>query len=299
MPGFRSILLRTARNLPEAAPADPRGTLIGLDPAWGERSAWAAIADNSGRFTSFYFLAALDLERNGEGEVVRVAEDRAVYVPLFLRTVVISLSVTALCLVVGYPVAFVLATASARLGGFLMMFVLLPFWTSLLVRTTAWIVMLQNEGLVNQALLRLGLVAEPLRILGTRTAVLVAMTHVLLPYMILPVFSVMKGIKGDYARAAANLGATPWAAFWRVYFPQTLPGVTAGSLLVFILALGYYVTPALVGGPSDQMVSYFVALYTNESLNWGMAAALGTILLVVAGIVYAAFNRAGGLDRVR
>ena len=160
-----------------------------------------------------------------------------------------------------------------------MILVLLPFWTSLLVRTCAWIVLLQSKGVVNDSLLWLGIIDEPLPLIYNRFGVCVAMTHILLPFMILPLYSVMKAISPAYMRAAASLGAPPLTAFLRVYLPQTLPGIGAGCLLVFILALGYYITPALVGGAADQMISYFIALYTTETVNWGMASALGAMLL--------------------
>jgi putative spermidine/putrescine transport system permease protein len=180
-----------------------------------------------------------------------------------------------------------------------MIFVLLPFWTSLLVRTASWIVLLQREGLVNQTLQATGLIDEPLALIFNRAGVYIAMTHVLLPFMLLPLYSVMRGIPPAYARAALSLGAPPLAAFLKIYLPLSMPGVAAGCLLVFILAIGYYITPALVGGAADQMISYFVAFYTLETVNWGMAAALGTVLLVATLILYLLYARLVGIDRLR
>jgi len=177
--------------------------------------------------------------------------------------------------------------------------VLLPFYTSLLVRTAAWVVVLQKEGLVNDALVWLGLLHAPVQLVFNRIGVYIAMVHILLPYMVLPIFSVMKNISPDYVRAAASLGANPTVAFARVYFPLTLPGVGAGSLLVFILAIGYYITPALLGGPQDQMISYFVAYFTNITIDWGMAAALGSVLLAATLLLYAVYTRLVGIDRMR
>jgi len=173
----------------------------------------------------------------------------------------------------------------------LMILVLVPFWTSILVRVAAWIVLLQREGLVNKSLLALSVVGEPLELLFNRTGVLVAMTHILLPFMILPLYSVMKSVPPTYLRAAVSLGSPPLAAFFRVYVPQTYAGIGAGSLLVFILAIGYYVTPALLGGPNDQMISYYIAQYTNVDVNWGMACALGAVLLAATLILYAVYRR--------
>jgi putative spermidine/putrescine transport system permease protein len=181
----------------------------------------------------------------------------------------------------------------------LMILVLLPFWTSLLVRTTAWIVLLQNEGIVNQALLFLRLIDHPVRLIYNRFGVYVAMTHVLLPFMVLPLYGVMHAIKPVYMRAALSLGARPSVAFARVYLPLTLPGVGAGCLLVFILALGYYITPALVGGAADQMISYFIAFYTTDTVNWGMASALGAVLLVSTLVLYSVYQRLVGAEGMR
>lgn len=175
-----------------------------------------------------------------------------------------------------------------------MMLVLLPFWTSLLVRTTAWLVLLQSNGVVNSILKTLGLITDPLELVHNRIGVVIAMTHILLPFVILPVHAVMKGIPPTYWRAASSLGAPPYKAFFRVYLPLTLPGVGAGALLVFILALGYYITPALVGGPRDQMLSYFIAYFVNQSSNWGMAAALALVLLAIVVALYAALVIAYG-----
>jgi putative spermidine/putrescine transport system permease protein len=200
-----------------------------------------------------------------------------------------------LCLLMGFPVALLLTQVKRkRTADWLMVLVLLPFWTSLLVRTASWVVVLQKEGMVNSLLLRLGLIAEPLTLIYNRTGVLVAMTHVLLPFMILPLYSVLKGIPPQYMRAATSLGAPPATAFVRVFLPLAAPGVAAGSLMVFILALGYYITPALVGGGSDQMLSYFVATYTTDTGNWGLAAALGLLMLATTLVLYAAAHRLSG-----
>jgi putative spermidine/putrescine transport system permease protein len=196
-----------------------------------------------------------------------------------------------LCLLLGYPLAYWLSTMSARSANILMILVLVPFWTSVLVRVAAWIVLLQREGLVNKALLGLNLVAEPLTLLFNRTGVVISMTHILLPFMILPLYSVMKSVPPTYLRAAVSLGSPPLAAFFRVYVPQTWPGIAAGALLVFIVCLGYYVTPALLGGADDQMLSYYIAQYTNVDINWGMACALGGLLLGATLVLYALYRK--------
>jgi putative spermidine/putrescine transport system permease protein len=286
--GFRSLLLRTGRALPppEAPPADLLPALVAVDARWGEPEYWSAIKRAAPALTDFYLLAALDLVRDAGGAIVRVPADQAIYVTVLARTFWVSFVVTVACLVLGYPVAHLLATLPVRRGNLLMILVLLPFWTSLLVRTTAWLVLLQREGLVNDLATRLGL-ATRLELVHNRFGVYVAMVHVLLPFMVLPIYSVMRRIPPIHLRAAAALGARPLLAFRKVYFPQSLPGVAAGCLLVFILALGFYVTPVLVGGPSDQLVSYFIALFANEAVNWGMAAALSAILLASVGLLLA------------
>ncbi|MGQ9365002.1 ABC transporter permease [Azospirillum sp. ST 5-10] len=291
-PGFRTLLMGTARRiktLPE--PGQAKAALLDADPAWGERGTWAAIRGARGPLTDFYLLAALDLRRDADGAVVAAPAEQSIYRDVFARTFGIGLGVTALCLLLGFPVAYLLATLPARTSNLLMIFVLLPFWTSLLVRTCAWIVLLQGQGVVNDALRWAGLIDEPLRLIYNRTGVLIAMTHVLLPFMILPLYSVMKAIPPAYLRAAASLGAPPAVAFVRVYLPQTVPGIGAGCLLVFILAIGYYITPALVGGAGDQMISYFIAFYTTDTVNWGLASALGAVLLLATLLLAVVYGR--------
>jgi putative spermidine/putrescine transport system permease protein len=228
------------------------------------------------------------------GQIGRAAEDQRIYLEVLGRTLALSASVTLLCLVMGFPVALLLTQVQQRTADWLMVLVLLPFWTSLLVRTAAWVVVLQKEGMVNSLLLKLGLITEPLTLIYNRTGVLVAMTHVLLPFMILPLYTVLKDIPPQFMRAATSLGAPPAMAFVRVYLPLAAPGVAAGSLMVFILALGYYITPALVGGGSDQKLSYFVATYTTDTGNWGLAAALGALMLATTAGLYAAAHKLSG-----
>jgi len=196
----------------------------------------------------------------------------------------------------GFPIAYLLAHAGDRTANLLMILVLLPFWTSLLVRTTAWIVLLQKEGVINSLLLGIGAISQPLPMMYNKFGVVVAMTHIHLPFAILPMDSVMRQIPPSFVRAARSLGASPTTAFLRVYLPQCAPGVAAGVLLVFIIALGYYITPALVGGAGDQMISYYVAYFTNQTINWGMASALGLILLAATLLLYALYRRISGKE---
>ena len=297
--GYRSLLFSTVRQLPAQLEGTPREALLAIDPKWGKIETWGAIKRASGPLTDFFLLAALDLKRDAAGSIASEPEDETVFRLVLGRTLWISATVTLICLLLGYPTAWYVSQQSDRKAAILLFLVLLPFWTSLLVRTVAWVVLLQREGVVNGALMSAGLINEPLRMIFNRFAVYVAMVHVLLPFMILPLYSVMKSIPPSYLRAAASLGAPPLVAWLRVYVPQTLPGIGAGCLMVFIQALGYYVTPALVGGADDQMISYFVAFYASKTINWGMAAALALILLATTLALYAVYQRFVGLDRVR
>ena len=297
--GFRTLLATTARKLPSAGPGAAKESLVRIDRRWGEVDTWAAIKRASGPLTAFYLLSAVDLKRDASGGIIAAPENTRIYRVVLLRTFTVSLVVTLFCLALGFPLAYLLATAPPTIANLLMILVLLPFWTSLLVRTTAWIVLLQNEGIVNEALLYLGIIDHPVRLIYNRFGVYVAMTHVLLPFMILPLYGVMQAIKPAYMRAALSLGARPSTAFVRVYLPLTLPGVGAGCLLVFILALGYYITPALVGGAADQMISYFIAFYTTDTINWGMASALGAVLLVSTLVLYSVYQRLVGSEGIR
>ena len=253
----------------------------------------------AGPVTDFYLLAALDLRRDANEAITATLPEQAVFRNVLGRTLWISGVVTLVCLLLGYPVAYFIARQPPGRAAVLLFLVLLPFWTSLLVRTVAWVVLLQREGILNNLFLSLGLVSEPVRMIFNRFAVYVAMVHVLLPFMVLPLYAVMKGISPSYLRAASSLGAAPLTAFRRVYMPQTLPGVGAGCLMVFIQALGYYITPALVGGADDQMISYFIAFYASKTVNWGMAAALSIMLLASTLALYAVYDRMVGIDKMR
>lgn len=290
-PGLRSLFMNTARKMPLKPGANAREALLAMDSRWGEIEPWRLIARNAERHTSYYLLAALDLRRDEHNTIVAVGAEESVYRDIFVRTFWMSLVVTVCCLLLGFPLAYFLATRTTRVANLLMICVLLPFWTSILVRVAAWIVLLQNGGLINQGLLSLGLIEAPLQLVFNRSGVYIAMVHILLPFAILPLYSVMKGISPSYLRAAISLGCPPFRSFWKVYFPLTLPGVGAGGLLVFILSMGYYITPALLGSPKEQMASYFVAFFTNETTNWGMAAALSAILLAATLLLYVVYAR--------
>ena len=307
--GFRSLTMKTGNRLRRAADKDGLDALLAdpdlierfkaIDARWGKREFWAILRQASPPHTAFYLLQSIDRDFDADDNIVDVDEHRAIHVDILWRTVFISVNVTILCLLLGYPIAYLLAVLPTRQSNLLILLLLLPFWTSLLVRTTAWLVLLQNEGLVNDLAIVLGVWDEPVQLVRNRLGVYIAMVHILLPFMVLPMFSVMKGIDPYHMRAAASLGANPLRAFLKVYLPQTVPGVGAGVLLVFILSLGYYITPALVGGPKDQMLSYFIAFHANNTVNWGLAAALSLVLMCCVVVFFAMYQRLVGVGNVK
>ncbi|MBN3830356.1 ABC transporter permease [Burkholderia sp. Ac-20344] len=289
--GFEGLLRKTVRHLEESGgtPGTWKSRFVGIDPRWGTPEPWGVIKYSSGKITAQNLLAAVDLRQTATGSVAIQPEDQRLYLAVFTNTLVISVSATLACLLLGFPVAHLIATARRRTATVLMMLVLLPFWTSLLVRTSGWLVILQTNGPLEDLLVWLHVVADSARpqLAYTRFASIVAMTHILLPFMILPLYSVMKGVSKDYVRAACSLGAGPVKAFFSVYIPQVVPGIAAGAMMVFISALGFYITPALVGGSEGQMVGNLIAYHMQSSLNWGLAAALSVgLLLLVADIFW-------------
>jgi putative spermidine/putrescine transport system permease protein len=297
--GMRSKVLAASR-MAEGLDTGPfREAFLEQDEVWGEIDTWAVIKRNGVGLTPYYLLTAVDLKQPPSGGFERVDADQAIFLPILGRTLLVAGLVTACTLILGYPVAYVLTIAPKAVAAVMMLMVLLPLWTSLLVRTTAWVVLLQSDGVINSVLMSLHLTTEKLQLIFTRFGTITAMTHIQLPFTILPIYSVMRSIQPTQLRAARSLGAGPTSAFWRIYAPQTLPGVVAGCLMTFILALGYYITPALVGGPQDQMVSNFIATYINRDLNWGLAAALGVVLLIVTLAIYGVFLRLVGADKFK
>ena len=292
--GLRTVFMRAARRVASQEEGPWAPFFEAADPAWMQPAIWGTIRNLSSPTHSLFFLSALDARRMPDGSIVAQPEDQRIHVTIYLRTLGVALTVTLMCILLGFPLSYLLAHLRDKTANLLLILVLLPFWTSLLVRTTAWMVVLQKEGVINSVLQTLGLIAEPLPLVFNRFGVVAAMTHILLPFMILPMYSVMRQIPPSYVRAARSLGASPSTAFLRVYLPQCVPGVGAGALLVFILALGYYITPALLGGSTDQMISYFVADNMGRSLNWGLASALAAILLGAVLVLYALYDRIAG-----
>ena len=278
-----------------------RDIVLKSNKKWSDLKYWRAMKVSSRSFTFSYIAKALDLVYTADGDFVMTEAKRRIHLKLFARTMEISLSVTIFCLILGYPVAFLLSTLPLRTSNLLLILVLLPFWTSILVRTTAWIAILQSQGALNDLFVFFGITADEARfqMIYNKLGVLIAMTHILLPFMILPLYSVMKTIPPSYVRAAKSLGATNWTAFWRVYFPQSIPGIGAGAILVFIIAIGYYITPALVGGQDGVMISNIIDEHMRKSLNYSLAAALGLVLLVIVLFLFWLYDRIVGIDNMK
>jgi putative spermidine/putrescine transport system permease protein len=301
MPAARSLFTKTARQADKITSPPYKDALIAIDPGWDSPELWALMKRLTPAYTTRFYVNAVDRTFDASGTIVGQDESRRIYLPLFWRTFMLSGVVTIACLLLGYPVAYLLSVLPLRFSNLLMILVLLPFWTSLLVRTTAWIAMLQKQGVINSLLVWSGVISEEGRIqlIFNATGTIIAMTHILLPFMILPLYSVMKTIPPSYMRAARSLGADQFTAFTRIYMPQTLPGVGAGSILVFILAIGYYITPALVGGETGILISNMIAYHMQRSLNWSLAAALGTMLLASVLVLYWVYNRIVGVDNMK
>ncbi|MFL2557073.1 MAG: ABC transporter permease [Arenicellales bacterium] len=299
--GGRSLILKTKRKFKKIKSGPYREAMIKADKRWGKLHTWAVIKKVSPPYTARYFLNAMDLDYDDMGKVVEKPEEKQIYVTLFIRTLWISLLVTLLTLIIGYPIAYLISTTPPKISNLLIIMVLLPFWTSLLVRTTSWIVLLQTQGVLNDIMVWLGIISEQGRIqmIFNLRGTLIAMTQILLPFMVLPMYSVMKTIPLYELRASQSLGANPFITFFRIFWPRSIPGIGAGSLLVFVLSVGYYITPALVGGSKGQMISNQIAFHMKSSLNWGLAAAMGSILLVAVLILYYLYDKVVGIDKMK
>ena len=281
-------------------PPDFAALFEASDADWVEPETWRIFEKFSSRFTGGYYLSAIDADSAAEGFQL-MPEDERIYIKLFIRTIWMSLLITVSTLVLGYPIAYLMSHTKRSTANLLMILVLLPFWTSLLVRTSAWKVLLQQQGVINDFLVWINLIDDAGRLvmINNQLGTIIAMTHILLPFMILPLYSVMQTISPSYVRAAKSMGANDWTAFWRVYFPNTIPGIGAGAILVFILAIGYYITPELVGGTQGVFISNRIAFHISSSLNWGLAAALGAILLLLVLVLFYCYDKIVGIDNVK
>ena len=301
LPGGRSLILKSKRKFKKIKSGPYREAMIKSDKRWGDVHTWAVIKKVSDRYTARYFLNAIDRDYDDFGNVILKPEDYQIYVTLFMRTLWISLAVTLMTLLIGYPIAYLISTTPPKISNLLIIMVLLPFWTSLLVRTTSWIVLLQTQGVINDLMVWVGIISEQGRIqmIFNMKGTLIAMTQILLPFMVLPMYSVMKTIPLSEIRASQSLGANPFITFYRIFWPRSIPGIGAGGLLVFVLSVGYYITPALVGGAKGQMISNQIAFHMKSSLNWGLAAAMGSILLVAVLILFWFYDKVVGIDKMK
>ena len=285
--GFRSLMGKTVSAVRE----NPDIDLAEVDKRWSDAAFWKAIQDNASPYTDAFLLASLDMERDSSGSIAAMPVGTSANLAILTRTLWTSALVMLCCLVIGLPYAMIAASVTGWKRAVLLGAVLLPLWTSLLVRTAAWMIILQDNGIINQTLTGLGITSGPLVLIYNRFGVVLAMTHVLLPFMVLPIYSVLITVPGNLMSAAASLGAHPIRAFLRVLLPLSLRGVISGALLVFMSSIGYYITPALLGWAGDQMISSVIAEYATRSANWSMAAAIGLILLVLTLALYAVYNR--------
>ncbi len=300
-PGWKSLVKRTARKIKKLEGPEYKADLIKIDKRWADPEFWLSIGIMKDPTTFGYFLNSVDKTYDFEKNIIDVNERRKVYNLLWQRTLMVSFIVTIACLLLSYPVAYLLATLPMRISNLLMICVLMPFWTSLLVRIVAWMIMLQQNGVINDTLVAAGILSDENRLamMYNFNGTVIVMTQILLPFMILPLYSVMKTIPPNYMRAAQSLGATPTMAFIRVYMPQTIPGIGAGCILVFIVAIGYYITPELVGGKDGRLIGNMVAYHMQRSLNWGLAAAMGTVLLVAILFLYWLYDKIIGIDNMK
>jgi putative spermidine/putrescine transport system permease protein len=300
-PGWKSLVKITSRKIKKIEGPPYKEALIKIDKRWANADFWLSLGIMKDERTFGYFLNAVDRTYDFDKNVIDVEENRKVYNLLWYRTLMVSFIVTIACLILSYPVAYLLATLPMRISNLLMICVLMPFWTSLLVRIVAWMIMLQQNGVVNNTLVSVGILADDNRLamMYNFNGTVIVMTQILLPFMILPLYSVMKTIPPTYMKAAQNLGATPTMAFIRVYMPQTIPGIGAGCILVFIVAIGYYITPELVGGKDGRLIGNMVAYHMQRSLNWGLAAAMGTILLFAILFLYWLYDKIIGIDNMK
>ena len=302
--GFNSTTKRLFRNIKRKKIDESisiKEQIIKVHPNWNKVEYWQAIKRTAPPYTLAKYLKGMDMYYAPDGSIVQVNEDRRIHRILWLRTLEIAFFVTLFCFLMGYPIAHLLATLPMKYSNLLMICVLLPFWTSLLVRTASWMILLQQQGVVNDFFVMIGLVADDNRpeMMYNKVGTYVAMTQILLPFMVLPLYSVMKTISPSLMRAGKSLGGTPFVAFWKVYFPLTIPGIGAGCLLVFILAIGYYITPALVGGASGTLISNQIAFHMKQTLDWSFASAMGLMLLTGVLVIYWIYNKLVGVDNIK
>ena len=299
--GFNSILKKLKRKMKKFEEGNYKEQIMSVHKRFADVSYWRAIKRTAPPYTAAKYLKAIDMVEDENGNIVKVEESRRIYTQLWLRTLEVAFFVTLFCFLMGYPIAHLLATIPMKYSNLLMICVLLPFWTSLLVRTASWMILLQQQGVVNDFFVMIGLVADDNRpeMMYNKIGTYVAMSQILLPFMVLPLYSVMKTVSPSLMRAGKSLGGTPFVSFWKIYFPLTISGIGAGSLLVFIIAAGYYITPELVGGASGKLISNSIAYHMKQTLDWSFASAMGLMLLVGVMAVYWIYNKLVGIDNIK
>jgi len=299
--GFNSILKKLKRKMKKFEEGNYKEQIMSVHKRFADVSYWRAIKRTAPPYTAAKYLKAVDMVKDENGNIVKVEESRRIYTQLWLRTLEVAFFVTLFCFLMGYPIAHLLATIPMKYSNLLMICVLLPFWTSLLVRTASWMILLQQQGVVNDFFVMIGLVADDNRpeMMYNKVGTYVAMSQILLPFMVLPLYSVMKTVSPSLMRAGKSLGGTPFVSFWKIYFPLTISGIGAGSLLVFIIAAGYYITPELVGGASGKLISNSIAYHMKQTLDWSFASAMGLMLLVGVMAVYWIYNKLVGIDNIK
>ena len=299
--GWKSLIKKSKRKFKKIKEGPYKDKMIKIDKRWANIEYWKALGQMVDPVTYGYYLNAVDLTYDSNKNIIQQPEKRRIYNSTWLLTLEVSILVTLFCLMLGYPIAYLLASLPLKYSNLLMICVLLPFWTSLLVRTVSWIVILMQKGVFNSVLVWAGIIADEnrMQLIYNKTGTLIAMTQILLPFMVLPLYSVMKTISPTYMRAGLNLGAKPMFAFYKIYMPQTVPGISAGGLLVFVLAIGYFITPELVGGSEGLLIGHFIAYHLKTTLNWGLCSALGAILLAVMLLLYWAYNKIVGIENIK
>lgn len=302
VPGFGSVIKKTSRKIKNQdieSIESYKDYLVKISKRWENPKYWMTIKRASDGFTLSYVLSALDLEFNIEGKIVQKDESLRIYLPVLLKTLYMAFLITLITMVLAYPTSYYLASLPKSKANLLMIFVLLPFWTSILVRIVSWITLLQQKGVANDLMMYFSIIDQPLDMMFNQFATVVTMTHILLPFMILPLYGSMRSVDQTYIKASSSLGANPFITFFKVYFPLTVPGLSAGAILVFIISVGYYITPALVGGIDGQMISNLIEFHMRSSNNWELASAMGGILLFITITLYWVYDKLVGVNSLK
>tara|TARA_X000000950_G_scaffold286465_1_gene395444 strand:+ start:509 stop:1768 length:1260 start_codon:yes stop_codon:yes gene_type:complete len=301
--GWKSMIKKSKRKFKKIGEDEGpfKDKMIKVDKKWGNPEYWLALGVMVDPTTYEYYLNSFDKKYDSEKNIIDQPEERRIYLKTWIKTFKVSILVTLFCLILGYPISYLLATLPLKYSNLLMICVLLPFWTSLLVRIVVWMVILQQKGVFNNLMVISGLIADENRwqLMYNQTGTIIVMTQILLPFMVLPLYSVMKTISPNYMRAALNLGASPLHAFWKIYMPNSVPGISAGGMLVFVIAIGYFITPELVGGKDGQMIGNWIGYHLKTTLNWGLSAALGGILLIIMTVLYWIYNKLVGIENIK